>query len=590
MRGWISNVQIVVICLGVAVSLTGCGGMNSRPDASTTQPGAIANPALPEFSSGFNLPAPSEIQARTASALKFVEMRDGSDFMTGLSQHVNPSAPKAVFSPDWADGSSPFSGVAYAIYQFSLSGWGGQLQVHTQWTNKPKDFGLLWFGLSNWERDRWDWYSGAPGGNPALKTAAMDLYKRAHSGETYVAVVLLGQGGSSLLDQVWFDGMSQRGDWWMQGRDAQHTSCSRYYGPEGPALLWQTQIADPTDSYDEKSVIYHANRIQAVYDSAGVAYVLVDRSIVYVMNTLFTFTPGGSLVLRKSVNSDALPLHTYCPAMDNDGTMFWHMLWLYHWTADGDRTWEFATHWVHSPPVIGPEGNVYIVDATPSSGNPGRYLHAVSGQGSQLWEYYFGDGPDYLPPWSESTTAPAVAPDGTVYVGCWDDQFYAFSPAGDVLWTYTAAAPITKGSSIAKDGAVYFATDEPALYALSPAGSLLWKTLLQGQANNLASIGPDGSLYVNCADGKLYAFSPGGAARWNYNTGYSHPAPTLDANGTAYVGSDNANLYAINPDGTLKWTFTADSGIEAQPTISENGSLCFMSIGGWFYCVGPGEV
>jgi outer membrane protein assembly factor BamB len=581
---------ILLLCTGGLYSCSGQPQDNSAPGQTPT--GAAVTAPAPDDLSGFALPAPSQVRQHQSGvkAVSSIASRDACDFISGMNQHVTALTPEAIFSPDWADGSSPFSSVAYAMYRFELPGWGGQLTLHSTWTHAPKDYANLWLGVSNWDKDRWDWYSGAPGGSPVLKAAAMDLYKRSSSHETYVAVVLLGQGGSSLLNKVWFSGMSLRGDWWMQGHDARHTSCSRLTGPDSPALKWKLKIAEYVNYGDELEAVYFANRIAAVYDIDGVAYVVVDRSVAFLMSTMFAVQPDGTEKWKRDVAGWAAPLHTYSAALRDDGTLYWHLQWLYRWTTDGVRMWEFPEHWVVTPPVIGPEGNVYVVDSSVGFLEPDRYLHALNNDGSQLWEYYLGEGPEYLPPFSVSVTAPAVAPDGTVYVGCWDGKFYAFSADGALQWTYTAPAAIVTGSSIGDDGSVYFTTDEPKLYALSPAGGLLWSATLVAQANCAPAIANDGSLYLNCANGQLYAFSSAGAPRWPYNTGVSHSAPAIDAGGTVYVGSENNNLYAIRPDGTLKWTYPASNSIQAQPTLSEDGSICFLDLNGWFYCLGPGGV
>jgi outer membrane protein assembly factor BamB len=248
-------------------------------------------------------------------------------------------------------------------------------------------------------------------------------------------------------------------------------------------------------------------------------------------------------------------------------------------------------HVIESPPAIGPDGVIYVTGLInldyDNYEEEDRYLYALDSEGVEQWQHYFG---------LVTVTGPAVAPDGTVYVGSWDKQLYAFDPSGSIKWTYEAGAGIGTTTrfvvvdpSIGKDGAVYFETKEPRLYAVSPAGDLVWSVPLAAQAQGTASIAKDGALCVNCADGKLYVFNPDGTPRWSYNTGLSMSAPALDANGTVYVGSDDTHLYAISADGSLKWTFAASDTIQAQPTISEDGSLCFLDIQGWFYCLGPGE-
>jgi outer membrane protein assembly factor BamB len=592
--------------LVVSAALTwlgGCGGQKAGvADVPAANGTAGETPAIPQSMGQIPIPSPTQVLADQSGAksASSIKTRDASDFVPEFSQRVNPIVPEAIFSPVWEDNHSSFETIAYAIYEFELPGWSGQLTLHTDWPNAP-DYVKLWLGLSNWEHDRWDWYDGAPSGDPVLAAEGMERYKDLHSRKTYVAVILLGQA-SGLLSKLWISGTNLRGDWWMQGHDPQHTSRSRFVGPYSPAVKWQLYIARwglYEDGVNGEYGSYYANRVPAVYDADETIYVVVDKSVPQVPHAIHAISPDSEIKWVHSAYFLYDASGWASPAFDGDGTLYFKrsssQLFAFDTSDNCLEKWSFQGHSESSAVIssfaIGPEGHIYIDGRHDPETE--RYLYAANSNGVLLWAYYFGvSGEDHL---SGCVTGPAVAPDGTVYVGSWDKQLYAFDPNGSIKWTYEAGAGIgtttryvVADPSIGKDGTVYFTTTAPELYAVTPAGALVWSVPLAAQSQGTASISKDGALHVNCADGKLYVFNPDGTPRWNYNTGLSMSAPTLDANGTVYVGSDDKHLYAINPDGTLKWTFTASDKIQAQPTISEDGSLCFLDIYGWFYCIGPG--
>jgi len=63
-------------------------------------------------------------------------------------------------------------------------------------------------------------------------------------------------------------------------------------------------------------------------------------------------------------------------------------------------------------------------------------------------------------------SAPSVGADGTIYVGSFDNNLYAISPAGYILWTVATGGPIESSPTIGSDGTVYVTSDDSKLYAI----------------------------------------------------------------------------------------------------------------------------
>ncbi len=580
-----SSFELLAVVGFLLLGLGSCGGQAQHGGEAQPLGNRPTENSSADSLSALVVPNPSTILARErgVKAVSWTTTHDACDFLDGYNQHVNTKQLEAGFAPEWISSTSPFSAVAYAVYSFDLQGWYGRPMLHTQWSAAPADFEQLWVGVSDWPRDRWEWLRGEADGTLDLGLNSLERFKDVKSRKTYVVVLLLGQSGG-LLRKLWFTGVnSLRGDWWMHGHDARHTSRSRFVGPDSPSLKWSQQIAYKLISLDTPPI--YGNRIPAVYDSNNLAYVLVDQYIVGGEHDHLTaWTVGGTIAWRRSLTVGGTTSGQASPAIMDDGTVSWAIarggnLLAVDCTNSGAQKWVFQGHLgMISPSTISPD-NTTLVMGVNDSDHIERYLHAVNTDGTLQWEHFFG---------AQSTTAPAVAQDGTVYVGCGDAKLYAFNPDGAVKWTYTAGAPIISDPSIADDGTIYCATAAPELLAVRADGTQKWAAPLPDKVDTMAAIAADGTLRLCCADGKLYSFSAQGEQLWSYNTGLSLSAPALDAQGTAFVGTNGSKVLAVKTDGLLFWSYTTTGMVQVQPTLSEDGSLHFMDVEGWFYALGPG--
>ena len=193
------------------------------------------------------------------------------------------------------------------------------------------------------------------------------------------------------------------------------------------------------------------------------------------------------------------------------------------------------------------------------------------------------------------TSSPAVAADGTVYVGSIDKSLYAFTPDGTQKWSFLTGGSLDSSSAaVGSDGTVYVGSNDRKFYAVNPDGSQRWVYDLGGAtaaASNSPAIAADGTVYFKAADGYVYALNgTDGSQRWRYNVngadGSHYGSPTIAADGTIYQGSSDNRLYAINPDGSKKWTYipaTGDGGIYSPPAIDAAGHIYFTSLTGGIY-------
>jgi outer membrane protein assembly factor BamB len=70
-------------------------------------------------------------------------------------------------------------------------------------------------------------------------------------------------------------------------------------------------------------------------------------------------------------------------------------------------------------------------------------------------------------------SSPAVGSDGTIYVGSYNQNIYALSPAGEVIWKYKTDKYVSSSATLAPGGTLYIGSDDNYLYALKyDAGGL----------------------------------------------------------------------------------------------------------------------
>jgi len=227
-------------------------------------------------------------------------------------------------------------------------------------------------------------------------------------------------------------------------------------------------------------------------------------------------------------------------------------------------------------------------------------------------------------------SSPAVAPDGTIYVGSQGDfafdrsnlcddtsdyptsnadsnkpvngHVYAFGPDGTMKWDFKTLGRVDSSPSIGADGTVYvgsqqtrkfYGTDHSKLidessattgfvYAINQNGTIKWFVDLFGDVDSSPAIGSDGTIYIGADNFHVYALNPAnGATKWVEPTRdevKSSPAIALD--GTIFIGSNDGSLYAFNPDGTLKKRYIIGGTVNSSPSIGTDGTVYFATGGG----------
>ncbi|MFH1225911.1 MAG: PQQ-binding-like beta-propeller repeat protein [bacterium] len=244
--------------------------------------------------------------------------------------------------------------------------------------------------------------------------------------------------------------------------------------------------------------------------------------------------------------------------------------------------WKFKTdNGVFSSPTLGPDGTVYV-------GSEDGNFYALNLDGSLKWKF---ETP------KEIMCSPAINFDGTVYFGSMDGDFYALNPDGSLKWKleddyYAYASP-----NIGADNTVYIACMSGIVYALNPDGTIKWQfTADDDDIKSSPAIGADGTIYFGDVTKSFYALNPDGSLQWKFSGINNHveSSPAIGPDGTIYIGDynstnqDNNYLYALNPDGTLKWQFKTSNWILSSPAIGADGTIYIVyHMGGDLYALNP---
>jgi hypothetical protein len=186
-----------LVCVVLLAVLASCGGgRNATPPLSDSKTdGLPAQPANPGAQPA--LPGMAELIATKAGSLVDADRyATGSLFKATLpntNTQVNGTA--LTFMPTWNPaGGHDHTQAALAVYEFPLSGMTGAQNLTLSWATAPNDYGNLFIGLSNFNKNRWEWIQGS-----AAPIALPDIAPyQAADGRVFVAVMLLGLQNAEL--------------------------------------------------------------------------------------------------------------------------------------------------------------------------------------------------------------------------------------------------------------------------------------------------------------------------------------------------------------------------------------------------------
>lgn len=238
--------------------------------------------------------------------------------------------------------------------------------------------------------------------------------------------------------------------------------------------------------------------------------------------------------------------------------------------ATGASKWMFTQakgRWV-APPLVDNE-TIYAASADGS-------LYVLDLQGALKWKY---DTRASL--WSQP-----VIDAQNVYFTSMDHFLYAVNKSGRKVWSTDLGASAIGSPAMAKDGTLYVGTLGNELLAVQPAnGKIIWRKALKGSSWG-APVYDNGLLYVGDLAGNLYAIAADtGNINWTYPAGSAITgSPVVLADSLAVVTEKGA-LSFVTLDGKTKTVVTKpETGrFFGTPTAAGNGLLLVSAIESDFF-------
>jgi len=185
-----------------------------------------------------------------------------------------------------------------------------------------------------------------------------------------------------------------------------------------------------------------------------------------------------------------------------------------------------------------------------------------------------------------SDTAPAVGPDGTIYVGTWRGKLWAITADGARKWSFRAQNEIKSSPVVGLDGTVYFGSRDRRLYAVRADGKKRWEFPTGAWVDSSPALARDGTVFFGSWDQRFYALNPDGSKKWQFQTsGPIVSSPAIGADGTIYFGSHDKKFYALAADGRKKWEFATGGPIISSPALDHDQCVYFTSVDGCLYAL-----
>jgi outer membrane protein assembly factor BamB len=241
---------------------------------------------------------------------------------------------------------------------------------------------------------------------------------------------------------------------------------------------------------------------------------------------------------------------------------------------NGKTLWTRNGFYYEEVPTIGPDETLYV-------DNDKKGLEALNPQnGAVYWKLAGASG------------VPALSPDGTtLYVPAGGDldALSAGPTGGQLAWTYHIQAPvggnIESAPAVGPDGTIYVATGATSgntpgdIEAVNPDGTLKWAYVSNGTFETTPAVTSAGQVVAGNDVGTVAAVQQSdGTLAWSYSApgtygtnGFDNSSAASDANGNIYI-QNQFSVFALSPEGSLLWTVNQSSQ-GASPAMDDSGTL-----------------
>jgi len=342
-------------------------------------------------------------------------------------------------------------------------------------------------------------------------------------------------------------------------------------------IYLQFEVTDYLGQKSDKAInVKVYQRLSWMYTTVGeiwgAAAIMSNGNLVFGNsdNKVICLGPSGNHIWTYAVDNQVIEAPAVDPGSDRVyvGTVNGSV---YGLNSNGGQIWIKDIQTPVGGDVVFKNNIVYV------AGFNGGLWALNPDNGNTLWEAN-------LP--SNIMGSPAIAADGTVYIGCQDNSLYAVKD-GSVQWSIPTGGEVWSTPAIALDQTIYFGSNDGWLYAIKADGSTKWVEEVVGQLWGRPWISDDGFVYVASTTKYVTKFETNfGGMIWETKTeGISKSSPVQDEEGTIYVGTTGGKIFALEPEaGEVKWTYQVGNTIHATPKV-QNGMVYFGSTDRNFYAL-----
>ena len=206
-------------------------------------------------------------------------------------------------------------------------------------------------------------------------------------------------------------------------------------------------------------------------------------------------------------------------------------------------------------------GTPLIHDGTVYIGCYDNNLYALNAEtGEFLWKYATEGG---------ITGKPAIEAD-MIFIGSEDNRLHAISADhGKLIWMYYADGPI-RSSPVVSDGHVFFGADDSRIHVVNMiTGRRAWRENTSGPIWSSPAV-HDERVYFGCESGDFYCYDFRGEQKWRKKIKRAVTSSPVIANGMVYFGSKDWTLYALEiENGWQVWRFRMGGPTISSPAYAD---------------------
>jgi outer membrane protein assembly factor BamB len=185
-------------------------------------------------------------------------------------------------------------------------------------------------------------------------------------------------------------------------------------------------------------------------------------------------------------------------------------------------------------------------------------------------------------------TQVVASPDGgTLYAVTLEGQLVALTLTGEKKWSFALGDRAYGAPAVADDGTIFVGSDKKAFFAITPAGAQIYKLEVDGEADVSPLLTPDGRV-VLAAGNTVYEVRKGGDVGERFRASKKvYSAPTWMPDGRVAFGAQDDKLYVLTKTFSLAFAVDLGADVDCSPAALDDGSLVVGTDGGEVVRIDP---